>query len=118
MPLPEAFIQKKIIERFEYEGYYVIKLMKTNKNGIPDLMMLKRGEPPVFIEVKRMDGRSSAVQRFRHAELMRAGCKVIIAKDWRGIVIPEEEFLEVYVPGKIDPENNNKKVEFNQEENE
>ena len=31
----EQAIQSKLIKRLESEGYYVIKLIKTNKNGIP-----------------------------------------------------------------------------------
>jgi hypothetical protein len=35
--MTEQQIQKKIIDKYTSEGWYVIKLIKTNKNGIPDL---------------------------------------------------------------------------------
>ena len=36
----EQAIQSKLIKKLESEGYYVIKLIKTNKNGIPDLIAI------------------------------------------------------------------------------
>ena len=41
--------QTKEIKKYERKGYFVINLIKTNKNGIPDLLALKKGEPPIFI---------------------------------------------------------------------
>ena len=35
--MTEQQIQSKKIKELEAEGYYVIKLIKTNKNGIPDV---------------------------------------------------------------------------------
>jgi hypothetical protein len=40
--MTEQQIQKRRIGQLEAEGYYVIKLMKTNKNGIPDLIAIPR----------------------------------------------------------------------------
>ena len=39
----ESKIQARIIKRLEAQGYYVVKLILTNKNGIPDLLVLKDG---------------------------------------------------------------------------
>ena len=38
--MTEQQIQKKRIKELEAEGYYVIKLTVTNKNGIPDLIAI------------------------------------------------------------------------------
>ena len=38
--MTEQQIQTKKIKQLEELGYYVIKLIKTNKNGIPDLVAL------------------------------------------------------------------------------
>jgi len=40
--MTEQRIQGKRIKQLESEGYYVIKLIKTNKNGIPDLIAKRR----------------------------------------------------------------------------
>ena len=38
--MTEQQIQSKRIKELEDEGYYVIKLIQTNKNGIPDLIAI------------------------------------------------------------------------------
>ena len=38
--MTEQAIQTKRIKQLEAEGYYVIKLVQTNKNGIPDLIAI------------------------------------------------------------------------------
>ena len=64
----ESVIQKKIINRFEAEGYLVLKLIKTNKNGIPDLIAIKENRT-VFVEVKQEHGKLSEIQKFRLNEI-------------------------------------------------
>jgi len=59
--MTEQKIQTKRIKQLEAEGYYVLKLIQTNKNGIPDLLALKDGEI-LFSEVKRPNGKLSGVQ--------------------------------------------------------
>ena len=39
--MSEAKYQSKLIKKYEAEGYYVIKLISTNKAGIPDIVALK-----------------------------------------------------------------------------
>ena len=68
--MKESKIQTKIIKRYEEQGYYVLKLIRTNKNGIPDLLCLKSNEPPLFIEVKNETGVLSEIQKFRIKELI------------------------------------------------
>lgn len=74
----ESKIQAKIIKRFTDGGYMVIKLIKTSRNGIPDLMALKDGKT-IFIEVKRpLLGKLSKVQEYRIKELKEYGFKTLI----------------------------------------
>jgi Holliday junction resolvase len=74
----ESKIQAKIIKRFTDAGYLVIKLIKTSKNGIPDLMALKDGKT-IFIEVKRpLLGKLSKVQEYRIKELKEYGFETLI----------------------------------------
>ena len=74
----EQQIQAKIIKKLEAEGYYVIKLIKTSVNGIPDLLAIKNNEC-LFIEVKREDGKLSEVQKYRLNELKEKGIKSVVA---------------------------------------
>jgi Holliday junction resolvase len=73
--MKESQIQSKIIRSLESDGWYVIKLIKTNKNGIPDLIALKPNEV-YFVEVKTEKGRLSELQKYRIEELESKGFKV------------------------------------------
>ena len=72
--MTEQKIQAKRIKQLEAEGYYVLKLIQTNKNGIPDLLALKDGEI-LFSEVKRPSGKLSKLQEYRLKELKEHGFK-------------------------------------------
>lgn len=72
--MSEAKYQNKLIKLLEAEGWYVIKLIKTNKNGIPDLLALKPNDVR-FIEVKGKKGVVSELQKFRIKELKDKGFK-------------------------------------------
>lgn len=74
--ISEGVYQRKIIKQYKKDGYYVIKLVRTNKNGIPDLLCLKPvGDlvDVVFVEVKGKKGVVSELQKFRMDELKRFG---------------------------------------------
>ena len=68
----EKKLQAKLIKEYEQAGWYVLKLAKTNKNGIPDLLMLKPNQVK-FIEVKGDNGVVSPVQKYRLKELKNLG---------------------------------------------
>lgn len=76
----EQQIQAKKIKELESQGYYVIKLVNTNKNGIPDLIAIPKNSDVLFVEVKRPDGKMSKLQEFRKKELTEHGIKVEIYK--------------------------------------
>ncbi len=71
--MTEQQIQAKRIKQLEALGYYVLKLMKTNKNGIPDLIAIPPNVPVLFSEVKTKKGRLSALQKYRLEELKEHG---------------------------------------------
>ena len=79
----EKDIQAKIIAKMEAHGWYVIKLIQTNKNGIPDLLCHKLGMTR-YLEVKRPNLKPSPLQKMRMQELMtKAGvvCWVVTSVD-------------------------------------
>lgn len=71
--MTEQQIQSKRIKQLESEGYYVIKLVKTNKNGIPDLIAIPPSSGVIFSEVKTPSGRLSKLQEYRLEELKQYG---------------------------------------------
>lgn len=74
----EKHIQSKIIKQLEAAGWYVIKLIQTNKNGIPDLIATRNGMV-VYIEVKQPGEDPGPLQKFRHKEIRNTGTTVIVA---------------------------------------
>jgi Holliday junction resolvase len=72
--MKEQQIQAKRIKQLEAEGYYVLKLIKTNKNGIPDLIAIKEGDI-LFSEIKTPNGKLSEIQKYRMKELESYGFK-------------------------------------------
>ena len=73
----EAAYQSKLIKFYEDEGWYVIKLIKTNRNGCPDLVCIKK-DRVLFIEVKAANGKVSKLQQYRIDELKRHGIDAIV----------------------------------------
>ncbi len=74
--------QKKITNKLTADGWFVVKLIKTNANGIPDLMALKSGRT-IFIEVKQPKGVLSEIQKMRIKQLREQGFKVFIWTDYQ-----------------------------------
>ena len=76
--MTEQQIQSKRIKQLEAEGDYVIKLVKTNKNGIPDIIAIPKDCDVLFSEVKTPKGRVSKLQEYRLKELKDHGCRTEI----------------------------------------
>ena len=73
----EQKLQKKIITQLEANGFFVVKIIKSNKNGIPDLLAVKENRT-IFIEVKQEHGKLSEIQRYRINELRAKGIETYI----------------------------------------
>ena len=74
--MTEQKIQSKRIKQLEADGYYVIKLIQTNKKGIPDLVAIKKDcQCVLFSEVKTPKGKLSKLQEYRLKQLDEHGFK-------------------------------------------
>ena len=78
--MTEQQIQTKKIKELESQGYYVIKLIRTNKNGIPDLIAIPPNSDVLFVEVKAPKGKLSKLQEFRIKDLKSIGINTEIYK--------------------------------------
>ena len=89
--MKESDYQKKHIDKLTKDGWFVLNLIKTNKNGISDLLALKDGEPPTFIECKTPTGKLSKIQVFRLNELQEKGFDCFVSygddiREWKKII--------------------------------
>ena len=71
-------LQSKTIKKYESDGFFVINLIATNHNGIPDLLCLKDNFKPIFIEIKEKGDVVSKLQEYTHKQLKKQGFTVII----------------------------------------
>jgi len=67
----------KIRRHWESKGWFVVNLIKTNKNGIPDYVIFKDGIT-VFVESKEEWDSLSKIQEYRIKELKQLGFKVYV----------------------------------------
>ena len=79
--------QQKIIKQYESDGYGVIKLSKTNKNGIADLLVSKPNERPILIEVKEKTDTLKKLQIAQNLILCeKMGFIFIVLQDGKGLI--------------------------------
>lgn len=76
----EGKVQNKLIKQLELDGWYVIKLIQTNKTGIPDIVAFK-GKDFKFIEVKTSKGIVSKIQEYRIKELNNKGFDAFVFRE-------------------------------------
>lgn len=74
----ESKVQSSLIKQLEQDGYYVIKLSVTNKNGIPDILAIPKGCSVEFYEVKQKGKKPRPLQEYRAKELKNHGIKVFL----------------------------------------
>ena len=78
----ESEIQKKsVIDYAVTLGYVVYKIKSTNKNGVPDVLLLKN-EKAIFIEVKSENGVLTCQQQARIKEITDQNiCVAVVHSD-------------------------------------
>lgn len=59
--MTESQLQAKIIKYLEAQGWYVIKVVSSNRRGVPDLVCTKESEY-YFFEIKTPTGKAQPIQ--------------------------------------------------------
>ena len=78
--------QKKIIEEYKRKGYEVIKLAKTNKNGIADLLIGNK-EKAFLVECKEKNDTIKTLQVYQNTKLAESfGWEFFIIQDGKGFI--------------------------------
>ncbi len=75
--------QTKLIKTYEAEGYTVLKTIRLNKSGFPDLILLKDGIA-TFIESKQGKDTLKPLQKKRIDELRVKGFNAFCLHDTKG----------------------------------
>lgn len=77
--------QEEIIKAYEKDGYLVLKTIRLNHNGYPDLIALKDGKA-VFIEVKEEKDTLKPIQKKRIDELRKQGFSAFCIQKNKGVI--------------------------------
>ena len=67
-----------IRNEWELNGWFCINLIATNKNGIPDYLMIKKGEIDCYVESKEKNDKLSELQKRMINKLLTLGKRVFI----------------------------------------
>jgi len=72
--------QTKTINKLKKKGWKVLKIIRLNESGYPDLMALKEGEA-IFIECKEKNDTLKPLQQLRIKELNKLGFHSFVEQD-------------------------------------
>lgn len=75
----ESIIQSKIINEAKKNGYLVLKVVKCNLNGYPDITLFKNNST-IFVEVKNEKGIQSEIQKYIQKQIELQGFKYYLVR--------------------------------------
>ena len=75
----ESIIQSKIINEAKKNGYLVLKVVKCNITGYPDITLFKDNST-IFVEVKNEKGIQSEIQKYVQKQLEKQGFKYYLVR--------------------------------------
>jgi len=83
----EQQIQKEITKYLEGKGYYVVKIVRANKSGVPDILFCKDGAF-CAIEVKRKGKKSKVteLQRIHLEQITASGGRALVADELSDVI--------------------------------
>ena len=77
----ESKIQKQIIDYLEKDNWIVVKTIRLNDSGYPDIFAFRNGKT-LFIEVKSEKGVLSELQKHRINKLRQQGFDVLVSNSF------------------------------------
>ena len=87
--MTESTLQRKIIKDLEKNKHYIIKIVLGNRTGLTDIIGCTFGAGKFFaIEVKKIDGKVSALQQYNIDKVNEAGGLAAVVYTW-------EQYLEI-----------------------
>ena len=83
--------QSDRIKAYEAKGYIVLKTIRLNKSGFPDLFILKPGGEIFFEEIKEGKDTLKQLQKYRIDQLNNMGFKATCVHNTKGVIYPKEK---------------------------
>lgn len=80
--------QSKVIQEMTNKGYLVLKTVRLNKNGFPDLQCIKKDYPDIWIECKKDGDTLKELQKYRIDQLNLLGKIAYCIHETKGIIYP------------------------------
>lgn len=80
--------QSKLIKKYEADGWLVLKTIRLNKNGYPDLLCMKSNEVDTWIECKEGSDTLKPLQKLRIDELNSIGKNAFCMHNIKGVIYP------------------------------
>lgn len=75
--------QSKMIKQYTKEGYKVLKTIRLNENGYPDLILLRDGVT-IWVEIKEANDTLKPLQKLRIDELKAMGFEAYCLQEGKG----------------------------------
>jgi len=75
----ESIIQSKIITYAKKNNFIVLKVVKCNLNGYPDITLFKDNNT-IFVEVKNEKGKQSEIQKYIQKQIELQGFKYYLVR--------------------------------------
>ena len=76
----ESQLQASCIKYAKSKGWYVLKVIKCNISGFPDLTIFKDGVT-IFVEFKSEIGKQSELQKYQQKQLETQGFKYYLVNN-------------------------------------
>lgn len=77
--MSEQVLQTKILKYLESRGFWVVKIIRANRSGIPDILALSPEGELFGIEVKFGKNTASELQKYHLNEIAKRKGKAILA---------------------------------------
>lgn len=83
--------QTKIIKKLEKSGFTVIKTIRLNKSGYPDVLAMKKNHPDLWIEVKEPGDTLKDLQKRRIDQLNELDKIAVCIHSEKGLIYPDKD---------------------------
>ena len=89
--------QQMVMKNLEKNGAHVVKTIRLNESGYPDIIAKKPNLETLWIECKEENDTLKPLQKLRIDELNKAGYVAICLQKNKGVIYPENEYPSLLI---------------------